>query len=62
MEDVDLSRRIGRRRLALLRCQAVTSAREFGDRGHLRRALRSLGYLTLFYCRVPVRVIVRLYA
>jgi rSAM/selenodomain-associated transferase 2 len=61
MEDVDLSRRIGRRRLVLLRTPAVTSARRFRDGGYLWRSARNLGCLTLFFCRVPARVIVRLY-
>ena len=62
MEDVDLVRRIGRRRLDLLRTQAVTSAERFRQRGYLRRSARNLGCLTLYYCRVPPHVIARLYA
>jgi rSAM/selenodomain-associated transferase 2 len=61
MEDVDLARRIGRRRLALLRTPAVTSNHRSPDGGRLRRAARNLGCLTLFYCRVPAGMIVRLY-
>jgi rSAM/selenodomain-associated transferase 2 len=60
MEDVDLARRIGRRRLCLLRTAATTSAARF-QAGYLRRSMRNLGCLALFFCRVPASVIVRLY-
>lgn len=62
MEDVDLVRRIGRRRLDLLRTPAVTSAERFRQRGYWRRSARNLGCLALYYCRVPPHVIARLYA
>jgi rSAM/selenodomain-associated transferase 2 len=61
MEDVDLVRRIGRRRLALLRAHAVTSARRYLEGGYLRRMLRNLTCLSLFYLRVPPRVLARIY-
>lgn len=61
MEDVDLVRRIGRRRLVLLRSDAVTSASRYVEGGYLRRMLRNLTCLSLFYLRVPPRVLARLY-
>ena len=61
MEDVDLVRRIGRRRLRYLRTAAVTSAERYRKNGYLARMARNLGCLTLYYLRVPPRVIVRLY-
>ena len=61
MEDVDLILRLGRRRIALLRSQAVTAAARYRRDGYLRRSLRNLVCLTLFFMRAPHSVIVRLY-
>jgi rSAM/selenodomain-associated transferase 2 len=61
MEDVDLIRRLGRRRIAFLRSQAVTSARRYRSEGYLPRMLRNLACLGLYYMRVPPRVLTRLY-
>lgn len=61
MEDVDLVRRIGRRGLVYLRAKAVTSAERYRASGYLRRMARNVGCLTLFFLRVPPRLIVRLY-
>jgi glycosyltransferase involved in cell wall biosynthesis len=38
-EDIDLARRLGRRRIKLLRARAVSSARSYRQDGYLRRAL-----------------------
>lgn len=48
MEDVDLVRRLGRRRLLFLAVAAVTSAARYRRRGYLRRMLRNLCSLTLY--------------
>ncbi|MBX3494262.1 MAG: TIGR04283 family arsenosugar biosynthesis glycosyltransferase [Parvibaculum sp.] len=61
MEDVDLVRRIGRRRLVMLRSPAVTSPARYLKEGFIARSLRNLGCLALYYMRVPPRVIARLY-
>jgi hypothetical protein len=61
MEDVDLVRRIGRRRMAMLRTRAVTSAARYQQGGYVRRSVRNLSCLTLYFLRVPTRVIARLY-
>jgi len=61
MEDVDLVRRIGRRDLCFLRSRAVTSAARYQRDGYLRRTLRNLSCLTLYYLRVPPRYIIKLY-
>jgi len=61
MEDVDLMRRIGRRRLTMLRARAVTSAERFRREGYLRRSARNLGILLLYALRVPTNLLVRLY-
>jgi rSAM/selenodomain-associated transferase 2 len=61
MEDVDLIRRIGRKRLALFRAAAVTSARRYRDEGYIRRMLRNFACLSLYYLRVPPHMLARLY-
>lgn len=61
MEDVDLVRRIGRRRMMVLRSRAVTSAVRYQRDGYVRRSIRNLSCFTLYLLRVPVRVIARLY-
>jgi rSAM/selenodomain-associated transferase 2 len=61
MEDVDLVRRLGRRRTAMLRSRAVTSAERFRREGYLRRSTRNLACLALYTLRVPTPVIRRMY-
>jgi rSAM/selenodomain-associated transferase 2 len=61
MEDLDLVRRLGRRRIVLLRSRAVTSARRYRRDGYARRMLRNLACLSLYFLRVPPRVLARLY-
>jgi len=61
MEDVDLVRRIGRRRIVMLRSQAVTSAVRFRRDGYVLRSARNLVCLALYYLRIPPRYIVRIY-
>jgi hypothetical protein len=47
MEDVDLVRRLGRRRLAVLPADAVTSAARWRRDGWARRSARNLACLAL---------------
>jgi rSAM/selenodomain-associated transferase 2 len=61
MEDVDLVRRLGRRRVTVLDASAITSARRWRQDGWLRRSARNLLCLTLFYAGVPAERIARLY-
>jgi rSAM/selenodomain-associated transferase 2 len=61
MEDVEMVRRLGRRRIARLRANALTSSRRYRAEGYPRRVLRNLSCLTLYYLRVPPRYIVKLY-
>ncbi len=61
MEDVDLVRRIGRRRLRTLDAKARTSAIRWHKDGWLMRSARNLGCLSLYYLGVPPRVLKRLY-
>lgn len=61
MEDVDLVRRIGRRRIDVLPLDAVTSAARYRDGGWWRRPFANLTLLALYYLGVPPRVLARLY-
>ena len=61
MEDVDIVRRIGRRRLVMLRSRAVTSAERFQRDGYLGRSMRNLFILLLYTLRVPAQVLAKLY-
>jgi rSAM/selenodomain-associated transferase 2 len=61
MEDVDLVRRLGRRRTVMLRSRAVTSAERFRREGYARRSARNLACLALYTLRVPAPVIQRMY-
>jgi hypothetical protein len=61
MEDVDLARRLGRHRLAPIAAQAVSSARRYRVEGYLRRPMRNLLCLSLYFAGVPPQRIARLY-
>lgn len=61
MEDVDLVRRLGRRRLRLLPGAAVTSADRWHRRGWLRQSFLNLRCLALFLLGMPADRIARLY-
>ncbi len=62
MEDVDMVRRLGRRRLTMLDAVAVTSAARYRRDGWLLRPLRNLCCLGLYFIGVPPRLIGRLYS
>ena len=61
MEDVELMRRIGRRRLRLLETPAVTSAARYRRDGWWLRPLRNLSVLALYFLGVPPKTLRRLY-
>ena len=61
MEDVDLVRRLGRRRLAALPVPAMTSAERWRREGWRRRSARNLACLSLWFLGVPPGAIKRLY-
>lgn len=61
MEDVDLVRRIGRHRLAMLSTRAVTSAGRWRRDGWNRRSARNLACLGLWFLGVPPAAIAKLY-
>ena len=62
MEDVDLARRLGRHRLAPLGIPLRASARRYRRDGYVRRPLRNLFCLSLYFAGVPPRLIVPFYA
>ncbi len=61
MEDVDLVRRLGRRRLAMLKSRAVTSGARYRRDGYLARSLRNLCCMVLYFLRFPTRMLARFY-
>ena len=61
MEDVDLVRRIGHRRLAPIGVRITTSARRYREGGYIRRPLRNLVCLSLYFAGVAPHRIARLY-
>ena len=61
MEDVDMVRRIGRRRLTVLDHDAVTSAERYRRGGYLRRTTLSLACLGLWYAGTAPERIARIY-
>lgn len=61
MEDVDLVRRIGRRRIVPMKSYAQTSAQRWRREGWGRRSLRNGACLMLYFLGLPPRVILRLY-
>jgi hypothetical protein len=61
MEDVDLVRRIGRRRLVMLDATAITSAARYRRDGFWLRPLRNQFCLLLWLLGVPPRTIMRIY-
>jgi len=61
LEDVDLARRLGRRRLAMLDAQAIASSELYRRDGYLLRSMRNQICHALFGLGIPINVIARLY-
>lgn len=61
MEDVDISRRLRRRKLVMLGARAVTSPARFRSRGYVQQSARNLLCLGLYFLGVPNRIITRIY-
>jgi glycosyltransferase involved in cell wall biosynthesis len=61
MEDVDFARRLGHHRIAPIGAQAISSARRYRRDGYLRRPLRNLFCLSLYFAGVPPQRIAGLY-
>jgi len=60
-EDVDLVRRIGRRRLVPLRSAAVTSAVRFHEKGYLQRSAANLILLARYFLGADPETLARAY-
>ncbi len=57
MEDVDMIRRIGRRRLHMLKAYATTDASRYRRTGYVRRIVRNISCLMLYFAGVrPARI------
>ncbi len=61
MEDVELVRRIGAKNLVALDAEAVTSAARYERDGWLKRPLRNLCCLSLYFLGMSPRALQRLY-
>jgi len=61
MEDVEIARRIGRRRLTILDAHAITSVERYQREGYVARPLRNILCLGLYTVGVPPRFISGLY-
>src|SRR5690348_10228853 len=61
MEDIDLARRLGRRRLTMLSATAVTSSERYSRDGYLLRSLRRQVCHALYGAGLPIRMIAPLY-
>jgi len=61
MEDVDLARRIGRRRLVVLPSAVTTSAYRYQRDGYWWRPARNLFCLGLYFAGLPAHLIERVY-
>ena len=62
MEDVEMMRRIGRRRLALLRSRAVSDAVRYRNDGFLARSSRNVALTSLYLLGVPASRLAGFYA
>jgi hypothetical protein len=60
-EDVDIIRRLGRRRLVRLNSAAVTSSVRYQRGGFLRRPLKNLMLLLFYYLGISPEKLARLY-
>lgn len=61
MEDVDIMRRIGKKRITVLDAPAVTSAARYKQDGYARRVIRNFACLGLYIAGVPPKTIARIY-
>jgi hypothetical protein len=61
MEDLDLARRLGARRLKLLRARAVTSAQRYKVEGYVQRSVKNQVCLLMYALNVPHTRILQFY-
>jgi glycosyltransferase involved in cell wall biosynthesis len=59
MEDIEFARRLGRKRIVMLRSRAITRAERFRTQGRMHG--HNLGMLVLSALRVPTPLLMRLY-
>jgi len=61
MEDVDIVRRIGKKRLRQLSAAAVTSSIRYQKHGYVKRMIRNVTCLSLYFLGLSPQKIVKLY-
>lgn len=61
MEDIDLARRLGRSRLAMLDANAVTSAEQYKRDGYLLSSVRNQFCQMLYGAGMPISMVARLH-
>lgn len=61
MEDVDIIRRIGKKKLSPIGIPAITSAKRYEQTGYLRRSIKNLFCLSLYFLGVAPKTIERIY-
>ena len=61
MEDVEIVRRIGRHRLHIFRCHAITSADKYRRDGYFFRPLKNVFCLILYFLRFKSHLIAKIY-
>ena len=61
MEDIDIVRRLGRRRITTLRSCALTSARRYRDEGYFARVVRNQVCLALYFSGLSIPRFAKLY-
>ncbi len=61
MEDVDIVRRLGRKRTTMLRTRAITSPKRYKNEGYIPRVLRNWTCYVLYRLHAPMRVVRQLY-
>lgn len=61
MEDVDIARRLGRKRITLLRSHMTTSAVRYRRGGYLARSFKNLGILALYFLGISPERLAKLY-
>ena len=61
LEDVDIVRRLGRKRVVMLDAMATTSSERYRRSGYVHQGLRNIALVALFFAGVPARQLVRFY-
>jgi hypothetical protein len=61
LEDVEIVRRLGRRRMTILKSGALTSSERYRKDGYLRRIFRNQVCLLMYACGIPQERIANYY-